>query len=285
MAMEHLIGRGLRHFGTLQYRGDKLRHVMFKEFRERVKAEGMDYSERLLPVGFFDRHQKWQAGQQIIKEWIETWELPIGVLCQYDDFAQALLDVAMSRYGISIPHDLALIGCGNELPLCVRPDIKLTSIDMNYQLVGYTAAKLLDSLMSGAEPPAEPITIEPVGLIARQSTDVLAVEDPVVARALRFIAENCHRRIQVRHVAEAASASLRSLQRSFQEAIGRSISDQIEHLRVERAKRLLAESRKTAKELARECGFGGYDHFYEVFKRREGLAPVQYRKQRRAEMA
>jgi len=287
-AAEHLLGRGLRHFGLLGNAGSILHKPLFSAFRERVEAEIRDprsCPRCLLPALFTISRRSARVGYRRLESWIESLTLPVGVLASHDNFAQILFSFAAAKYGLSVPHDLAMIGCANEPLQCVKPDLKLTSIDLNYPMIGYTAAKLLDSLMEGGKPPAEPVLIEPIGLVARQSTDILAVDEPIVARALRFIAENCHHHIQVDHVAEAASTSLRSLQRSFDEVVGRSISDQIEHLRVERAKRLLMESNRPVKILAKECGFGGYHHFYEVFKRREGLAPAEYRKRRRAQLA
>ena len=41
--------------------------------------------------------------------------------------------------------------------------------------------------MSGEKVPAEPMLIPPLGITTRQSSDVLAIDDAVVAAALRFI--------------------------------------------------------------------------------------------------
>ena len=285
VAAEHLIARGLRHFGTLMFRGDKLRHDLFRSFRERLAADGFKCSACPLPVRFFTSQRAWDAGQRAMDNWIRKWRLPMGVLASHDEFALSLADRAASRHGLSVPYDLSLIGCGNEPLACAMPACKLSSLDMNYRMVGYRAAELLDSLMDGAEPPAGAVLIEPKGLVARQSTDLLAVEDPVVSRAMRYMAENCHRPIQVRDVADAADSSLRSLQRSFVRQTGRSISEQLDRLRVERAKRLLVESRAPGKEIAGQSGFGDYHHLCRAFKRREGMSPVEFRKRRLASLS
>jgi len=305
VAAEHLIARGLRHFGTLMFRGDKLRHDLFRAFRERLSAEGFKCTACPLPVRFFTSPRGWDAGQRAMDEWIRKWRLPMGVLTSHDDFALILANRAASCHGLSVPYDLSLIGCGNESLACAMPACKLSSIDMNFRLVGYRAAELLDSLMDGAEPPrkgpprkglqgqgqgrgqgpAGAVLVEPKGLVARQSTDLLAVEDPVVGLAMRYMAENCHLPIHVRDVAAAAASSLRSLQRSFVRQTGRSIAEQLDRLRVERAKRLLVESPAPGKEIASQSGFGNYHHMCRAFQRREGMSPIEFRKRRLASLS
>jgi len=182
-----------------------------------------------------------------------------------------------------VPHDVAIIGTGNEDVICASPPPTLTSIDLNYIQVGYQAAALLDRLMDGEKPPDQPQLIAPAALIPRQSTDSYAVTDPTVARALRFIAEHGHESISVDDVVAAAPTSRRSLQRRFQEAMQRSITDEIARLRTERAKRRLMETDELLKNVAADSGFSNLNHFYRTFVRLEGVSPKAYRKQYRRE--
>ncbi|KPJ72505.1 MAG: hypothetical protein AMS14_07635, partial [Planctomycetes bacterium DG_20] len=171
----------------------------------------------------------------------------------------------------------------NEPVICAHPEPSLTSIELGYERVGYRAAELLDRMMDGAPAPAEPILIEPAALLPRRLTDALAVDDPVAARALRFVSEHAHERIKVRDVAAATQVARRKLERRFGAALGRSINEEIARLRVERAKRLLAESKLRLKRLAPEAGFRDAMQMCTVFKRVEGVTPSAYRRQRRLE--
>jgi LacI family transcriptional regulator len=183
--------------------------------------------------------------------------------------------------GLDVPHDVAIIGGGNELSLCVAAPPTLTSIDLGYLQIGYKAAELLDRLMDGAPPPDRPQVIASAELIARQSTDSYAVDDVVVARALRFIAEHSHEPINVDDVAATASTTRRSLERRFQKAMSRSIADEITRLRLDRAKRRLTAADEPLKKVASASGFSNPTHFYRAFVRVEGISPTEYRKQRR----
>jgi LacI family transcriptional regulator len=130
----------------------------------------------------------------------------------------------------------------------------MRAVDMGHDAVGYTAAKLLDSLMDEAMPTKQMITLPPKGLVAKQSTDALAVEDSLVAEAMRFIAERGHTGIDVDDVAEAVLTTRRTLERKFRSVLDRSIAEEMLRLKIERAKRQLADTETSIKTLALESG-------------------------------
>jgi LacI family transcriptional regulator len=103
-----------------------------------------------------------------------------------------------------------------------------------------------------------------------------------LAAALRFISEHSHEPIRVSHVAKSVHTTRRTLERRFRAVLRRSIADEIARLRVERAKRRLAEDPTPFKRLAAEVGFGDAEQMRAVFKRVEGVTPSVYRRHRRA---
>ena len=134
--------------------------------------------------------------------------------------------------------------------------------------------------MDGKSPPSQPQLLSPVEIVVRQSTDVMAVDDLLVSRAFRFIAENSHRPIQVDDVANAVAITRRSLERRFRAVLGRTIADEITRLRMDRVKRLLVETEESIKTLAVQSGFGNPIQMCKVFRRIEGITPSEFRKQR-----
>ena len=184
------------------------------------------------------------------------------------------------RRGWRIPEDVAIIAGKNQETLCEQPRPSLTSVEIGYDRIGYAAAELLDRLMAGAAPPAEPIRLAPHGLVVRESTDFFAVEDDVVAAALAYIAANSHRRIGPDDVARAVGVETRTLQNYFRKTLQRPIATEIRRVRIERAKRELAQSDRPLAAIARDVGFGTIQRLYEVFRRELGITPGEYRKQR-----
>ena len=177
----------------------------------------------------------WDRYQRQVDAWIAGWQPPLGVFVSQDVYCR-FLTAACRRHGLRIPEDVALISFGNEPLLCEEPEPSLSSIDVGFERIGYEAAALLERLMDGRRPPADPVLIQPRGLVLRRSTDLWLVENESVAAALKFIAEHSHERITVADVAEHACAAVRSLERHFRSVLGRTIKDEVTRLRMERAK-------------------------------------------------
>ena len=149
---------------------------------------------------------------------------------------------------------------------------------MGFEEIGYRAADLLNGLMRGNQPPANTELVKPQKLVPRQSTDSFAAEDPLISNALRFIAENSHHPLSVKDVALATGINRRSLERRFKRYSPEGIAKQIARMRIERAKRLIIETKGSLKSIAIECGFRNSDHLNKAFLRIEKLTPSKFRK-------
>ncbi len=283
LAADHLLARGFRQFGFLCDAGERQRRPILKGFSRRLAKYGCECSTCLLPKRFLVRSDGWHAAWQAMDKWIGSWKLPIAVFAPYDEYISILQDIARVVHGITAPQELALLGCNNERVICESPGRSISSIDRNYEKVGFEAARLLDCLMAGEPAPAGPITIEPMGLIARGSTDVTVSQDPLIARTLRYLANNCDHALPVRDVAEAMSVPLRTLQRQFSQKLGRNIGQELDYLRLERAKRLLLQSEEPIRIMAKQCGYSGFQQMQRAFRRAEGMTPNQYRKMLKGE--
>ncbi len=279
MAAEHLLQRGFRQFafqGLARQRGTQLALLGFKAALEAATCR---CSTQLVAKRCAEDARSWERYAARLEEWIAAWERPLGVFTVQDVFSRYLAN-ACQRAGLRIPDEVSLIGCGNEPLLCTQPEPSLSSIDMGFERVGFEAAALLDRLMEGRPAPAAPLLVEPRELVVRRSTDVSVVDHPLVAAALRFIVENSHKGIRVDDVAGHVHTSLRSLERHFRKATGRTMTEEIARLRLERAKRLLVESDEPIKQLASDCGFSDPAYFHRVFLQGEGISPGEYRRRR-----
>jgi len=281
MAAEHLIGRGFKRFGYLGFLRDKDAGLQLTGFRNRLKKEGLQCAaHRFSRVSVTEKAQGWKTFIDDLGKWVDSWEPPIGIFVVNDLFCRYLNDVCRAK-GLHVSQDVGIVGCSNEPTICSSPPPTLTSIDLGFEQVGYRAASLLDRMMKGAKPPKIPELVPTVELIPRQSTDSYAADDPIVSGALRFIAESAHQPIKVVDVANETGINRRTLERRFNESVGRSIAGEITRLRLARAKRQLVESGSPLKTVARDSGFRNTDHFHKVFARAEGITPTQYRKERK----
>ena len=281
MAAEHLIGRGFKRFGYLGFLRDKDAGLQLTGFRNRLKKEGLQCAaHRFSRVSVTEKAQGWKTFIDDLGKWVDFWEPPIGIFVVNDLFCRYLNDVCRAK-GLHVSQDVGIVGCSNEPTICSSPPPTLTSIDLGFEQVGYRAASLLDRMMKGAKPPKIPELVPAIDLIPRQSTDSYAADDPIVSGALRFIAESAHQPIKVVDVANETGINRRTLERRFNESVGRSIAGEITRLRLARAKRQLVESGSPLKTVARDSGFRNTDHFHKVFARAEGITPTQYRKERK----
>lgn len=277
---DHLLGRGLRNFGHLGFSRDIDGRIQNEGFRSRLAEAGFSCSTHKFSRTSVERNASgWEEFVANLQEWIATWELPIGVLVCSDLFARYLIDICQSQ-GLHVSQDVSIVSTANEPLICESPSPSLTSIDMGFEQIGYQAAAMLDQLMRGEEVTPEVQLVQPVSLVPRDSTDLYVADDPLVSRALRFIAENSHRRIEVRDVVQAAATNRRGLERKFRDSLGRTIAGEITRLRLERAKRRMAETDVPMKDIAIDAGFRNADHFYKVFIRVEGVSPSVYRNDR-----
>jgi LacI family transcriptional regulator len=112
--------------------------------------------------------------------WFDALPKPIGIMACNDAVACRAIEV-VERLGLRIPDDVAILGVDNDMFTAQLMTPQLSSVDPNNRLAGYQAAKLLDGLMAGEKhPPTR--WIRPIGVVSRQSTDVVMSQDPLVSR-------------------------------------------------------------------------------------------------------
>ena len=280
IAAEHLLGRGLRRFGFLGHNRDKADIQQLNGYTETLKSEGYQSTIFKFNRSVIEGNAEgWEEFILQLRKWIKGLQPPVGIHATSDINCRYLIEICKSLE-LKIPHDLAIVGSGNEPLICSSPYPSLTSIDKNFEEVGYQAARLLDEMMKSGKRSKEAKYCQPQGIVPRQSTDSYASDHPKVALALRYIAESANRRIKVNDVVNAVATNRRTLERNFREFTGRTISHEISRMRIERAKRLMMESDLSFKELSAELGYRNSDHFYKSFLRAEGQTPSSFRKAR-----
>ena len=277
IAAEHLMSRGFRRFGYLGFWEIESKQQI-KGFKDTLKPKDFQCSiHQFARISLHGNSNAWNEFRSGLLKWVASWRPPIGIFVVNDLYCRYLMDACRS-VGLHVPHDFAIIGTSNEPNICNSPYPTLTSIDMGFEEIGYRAADLLNSLMKGNQPPSSSELINPKKLVPRQSTDSFATEDPFVSAALRFMAENSHRPLSVKDVALAVGLNRRSLERRFTRFTEEGIAKQITRMRIERAKRLIIETKESLKSIAIDCGFRNGDHLSKAFLRMEKRTPTYFRK-------
>lgn len=277
---EHLLSRGIRNFATLGCSSDYAHRIETAEIREIVEQAGFRCLPASISLQYAKTLSRWRKTEHAIEQWMDQWELPIGVYVGGDSIGRIVTQKCRER-NWRVPEDVAIVAGRNEETFCEDQKPTLTSVEMGYERVGYEAARLLHRLMDGKERTNEPILLPPQGIVVRESTDFHAVEDKLIADALEFISKNCHRRIGQDDVSRAVKAETRTLQIRFRKILGRPIVTEIRRVRIERAKRELSQSDRPISAIAMDVGFGTAQRMYDVFRREVKVTPSEFRKQRR----
>jgi LacI family transcriptional regulator len=178
--------------------------------------------------------------------------------------------------GIAVPDEVAIVGAGNSLLAVDAMHTPISSVDVNFETTGYLGAELLDRLLRGGSVPPEPIRVPPFRLIVRKSSDSVAVNHPGLARSLRYLWENCQQPIGVDDLARVAAMSRSGFHQAFLDHLGRPPGTELHRVRIERAKKLLTQSRIKLEEVAEMCGYQSANSFWVAFKQSTGISPKQY---------
>jgi LacI family transcriptional regulator len=272
LAAEHLMDRGFKQFGFVGIKGSNWSQARRDAFVEKVASKG--FASKLLELHFDER--PWEEEQQEIADFIASLPKPAGVMACHDPCGQRVLEACL-RVNVTVPDEIAVIAVDNDEPFCEVSNPPLSSILANHDGVGYQAAALLDRLMDGEATPTGPLLMQPSGIVARMSTDVLAVEDPHVAIAAKFIRDHACDGIGVDDVVDQVPFSHTVLQQRFKQAFGRSVHEEILQTRLKRAKQLLVETNLPMAEIAERVGIENPEYFGVVFKSKTGQTPAKYR--------
>jgi LacI family transcriptional regulator len=272
LAAEHLLERGFKHFG---YCGDaRFNWSVWREgyFSEQLRKAGHDCQTFRSDFGLTNL----DSDSRALARWLHALPKPVGIMACYDRRGQQVLD-ACRNAALAVPDEVAVVGVDNDELLCELAAPPLSSVIPNTHRTGYEAAALLDRMMTGKKVGAKAHLIAPLGVAARQSTDVLAIDDREVASAVRFIREHACEGINVADVMRVVSLSRRLLEQRFQRLVGRTPHEEILHVRLNRVQRFLAETDLPLYLIAERTGFEHVEYLSVVFKRELGKTPREFR--------
>ena len=275
MAVAHLREKGLKH---IAFCGEPQRPFLdfWTEAFQCVMAEtGMEtsiyqQSRRIGPRAGIETRQKDR------RRWIESLPKPVGIIGWATGICRHLA-MACTEMHIMVPEEVAILSLETEdlLGRVVHPP--LSGVDIPVRRIGFEAAAQLDRLLHGKAADPHEIKLKPLGVTIRQSTDLVACADPQVQQVLRFIRDHAHEGIDVRAVLKAVPMARRSLERRFQDLIGRSPAEEIRRVKINKVRHLLDTTGMSIPDIAEACGFNYVEHMIPVFKKHHGNTPSRYR--------
>jgi len=272
LALQHFADRGLRNLafcGDSRFGWSNKRHESFMTHTRERGVEPHEFVLRETAPAAVNR--------RALVSWLRGLPKPVGILACYDIAGQEILE-ACKIAAIQVPEEVAVLGVDNDELFCNLTSPPMSSIQPDTARTGWLAASLLDEMMQqrAVEPGLH--LVEPLRVVTRRSTDVLTIDDPAVAKALRFIRDNAHRAVRVDEVARHVGLARRSLDLRFTTAIGRTTHDEIDRERMNEVADLLLHTDWTLPRIAEHLAFSHAEYMSVAFRRRFGKPPGEYRR-------
>lgn len=277
LAAEHFVERDFRSFAFL---GDD----RFRWSDNRREAFLSAVGGRGRTVSVFDRGttRRGQRGDDdaAIERWLAGLPKPLALFACYDIRGRQALD-ACRRAGIAVPDEVAVLGVDDDDLLCGLSTPPLSSVIPDSRGAGRLAAVLLERLMRREPLETDEWLLPPLGIVTRQSSDVLAIDDPLVVAAVRFIRDRACTGIKVQDLVRELGSSRRILDERFVARVGHTPHEEIARQQFRRVEQLLAETDLPLATIAERCGFRHAEYMTVAFTRRHGMPPSRWRALRR----
>ena len=219
--------------------------------------------------------------------WLRALPKPCGLFVAYDQRAMRVLNICHAE-GIAVPEQIQIVSADNEEWICESTLPTLTSIEPDFEGAGYRAAEALLAMMNNAECRmqnaecmgkagwAETFGVRRV--VERMSTTDAHGSLSRAVRARDYIRTHTGEPLSVAAIAKKLCCSTRILQKSYKAVYGTTVRDDIAEARLEKAKRLLAETKTPVGEIPRLVGFESPLHFARFFKARTGMSMRDWRR-------
>lgn len=279
MAAEYFMQRGFRSFAYCGYRGTRYSDNRLAAYSAALRHAGFPCAEFAVhepPTNaiFFNEEAKPPRNNAKLRKWVAALPPRTAVFCANDLRAYHVL-CAAQEIGRGVPDDLAVLGVDNDDLLCSYASVAISSIDPNAFGVGHAAARLMDAALSHPErPKARPtFKVKPGTLVERTSTAVFPVDPPWFATALSYIETHMSSPVSTVDAARAAGVSQTALQTAFHANFGMSAGKYIRGVKMREARRLIATSELSVKEIAARTGFVSHPHFSRTYRAHFGLPP------------
>ncbi len=276
LAVTHLVDRGLRHIGVCPVTpGTTLRCDAAVRFAAAagctVDAFAAEPRSGVRPKPG-NKH-----GGSTLGRWLASLPRPVGVIA-VDDVQVLNVLKACRDQGLEVPDDVAVVAVTDDDALGELATPAVTSVTHDRARLGREAARVLEHSMIAGRPASAVVLVPPAGIAVRRSSDVLAVADADIRRALTLIKERACSELSAGQVATSLGVSRKLLDRKFQQTLGRTIHDELQRTRLAEAKRLLAETDHKLLVVSVRAGFTHAAQLCNVFKAAVGMSPMEYRR-------
>jgi LacI family transcriptional regulator len=278
MAADHFLERGFTQFAFYDRGNQYVGRKRCDAFARHLAIAGHEVTRLIPPRG----DTPWFARQRDLQAMLQAAARPLAVFAS-DDAAGVEVIEACQSLGLSIPHEVGVLGM-LDMPLFrLSTTVPLSSITVDFDVQTRTACEVLAAMMAGSPAPRCPVLFAPTGIAVRTSTDVIAARIPSVARAIRYMMDHFAEPLDVPAIVRASGISQTRLYELFKQDVGQSPVAVLNRIRLDKARRQLRRTRHTIDAVAQDCGFGSRVNLHRQFTRHMAMSPGAYRRQAQQE--
>lgn len=202
---------------------------------------------------------------------------PAGLFLSFD---LLVLDAAREFFarGIRVPDQVALVGADNDQLICELSQPPLSSVELPGRRIGEEAAARLACLLDGKRVSVAPLVVPPVGVVARPSSDTLAIQSPDLRRAVAWLRGHACDPCTVKDVARQVGMSRRALELACESQLRLTPHAAIMQVRLVRARQLLRDNHLSLSAVGAACGYPLPQNFVRAFHAATGETPAACRR-------
>ncbi len=270
-----------------------------KAFRAAVADTGMECHE----FSFADSRDMDNSGEPArLASWLAALPRHTAIFVVNDLTAIFVAETAR-KAGRIIPRDLTLIGADNDPAHCEKTHPTLSSIQLDFESAGFQSAKLLGEMLARKTSPKlsrestlrprsghlsgeaalngggglAAASIGPLMAVRRESTMGHGRREARILEAVEIIRREACNGLTAESLAARFPGSRRLFELRFREAMGRSMLDEILHVRMQKVQTLLADTDIPIGAIADFCGFRSDRALRKIFLAREGVSMAKWR--------
>lgn len=249
---------------------------------------------------FIDPRKADASGEPVrLANWLASLPRHCAVFAVNDETAAVVAKAARAAR-LDIPRDLTLLGADNDASICEASHPTLSSIQMDFESAGYCAARMLGEKIvttgehetaatrkagsprcpsrPGCPDSPAPLAIGPLLAVHRESTRGFGRREPWITEAVEMIRREACDGLTVKTLASRFPGSRRLFEMRFREAMGRSVLDEILHVRMQNVHTLLGDTDTPVGAIADFCGFHTYRALHKFFLAREKMSMTDWRR-------
>ncbi len=268
MAARYFAENGWGHTAIVHERASYASKRMYDGFIQESQSRGIS---PLLPPGgaVFSK----STG---LREWLASLPEHTGCFCSSDFIARQIV-LALAEAGRKVPESIGVLGIGDSMLDSVLSPCTLSTIVLPEREIGLRAAGLVIEMINTPGSLRRSELILPTRIIVRESSASFRYADPVVNKALAYIAGHLFTPCGTEELAKICGASKRSLEMRFNATVGSPPATEWKRQRHQEICRLLAETSIPIQDIATMSGRAEASNFWNAFKKTEGLTPAKYR--------